>query len=55
MKFITEEKLKMLNITKAILHIFDMSSEMVIASGEELDVSADGVFEYLEKHIEKII
>lgn len=43
----------MLNITKAILHIFDMSSEMVIASGEELDVSADGVFEYLEKHIEK--
>ena len=43
----------MLNITKAILHIFDMNSEMVIASGEELDVSADGVFEYLDKHIEK--
>ena len=38
----------MLNITKAILHIFDMSSEMVIASGEELDVSADGVLRILK-------
>lgn len=43
----------MLNITKAILHIFDMNSEMVIPSGQELDIDADGVFEYLEKHIEK--
>ena len=51
--FRLKRKIDMLNITKAILHIFDMSSEMVIASGEELDAGADGVFEYLEKHIEK--
>lgn len=45
----------MLTINKAILHIFDVNSEMLITSGEELDVSADGVFEYLEKHMEKCL
>lgn len=43
----------MLDIKKAILHIFDMNSELVIPSGEELDLSADGIFEYIQKHIEK--
>lgn len=43
----------MLQIRKAILHIVDVSNELTINSMKLLDLSKDGVLEYLSKHIGK--
>lgn len=43
----------MLQIRKAILHIVNVSNELTINSMKLLDLSKDGVLEYLSKHIEK--
>lgn len=41
-------------IKKAILHIMDFNSDICVFSQQELDLSNSAVYDFIEKHIEKI-